>query len=83
MLGVVTKLVPQVVDVLAAIVSKKLDFKEISLATTVVKQDIKTISVLTNSLTTCLISKGSIADKIIGVALAAELDAAFATVAAL
>ncbi|KAK4521316.1 uncharacterized protein ATC70_011931 [Mucor velutinosus] len=68
-LGVVTKLVPDVVKVLGSIVSKKLEFNNLALATALLKKDIKTINTLTTSLTTCLSSKVSILDSVIGTAL--------------
>lgn len=82
-LGVVTKLVPDVVKVLGSIVSKKLDFENLALATSLLKNDIKTIKKLTTSLTTCLLNKGSIADRLVGTTLKTELDTAFAAVEAL
>ncbi|CAO0790688.1 unnamed protein product [Mucor circinelloides] len=79
-LGVVTDLVPDVVKVLGTIVSKKLDFENLALATTLVKKDIKTVGALTTSLTTCLLNKGSITDRLVGTALKTQLDTAFAAV---
>lgn len=83
LLGVVTKLVPDVVKVLGSIVNKKLEFDNLALATALLKKDIKAIHALTTSLTTCLLSKGSITDRLVGTALKTELDTAFAAVEAL
>ncbi|KAL9544814.1 hypothetical protein MBANPS3_007446 [Mucor bainieri] len=81
--AVVAKLVPDVVKVLGSIVSKKLEFDNLALATTLLKKDIKTVNTLTMSLANCLLSKGSIANSVAGIALKAELDTAFAAVEAL
>lgn len=74
---------PDVVKVLDSIVSKKLEFDNLTLATTLLKKDIQTIRKLTTSLTKCLLNKGSIADRLVGTALKTELDTAFAAVEAL
>ncbi|GAN04289.1 hypothetical protein MAM1_0059c03749 [Mucor ambiguus] len=81
--GVVKKLVPDVVKVLNTIVTKRLEFDNLALATALLKKDIKQIRALTTSLTTCLLSKGSTIDKLVGNGLKTVLDIAFTAVEAL
>ncbi|CEP19203.1 hypothetical protein [Parasitella parasitica] len=77
-LGVVTDLVPRIVEVLTSIVSKKLAFKDLTLATTIVKNDIQKVGDLTSSLTECILAKkGFLAEKIVGNTLKTQLDNAF------
>ncbi|KAI8640322.1 hypothetical protein BD408DRAFT_445210 [Parasitella parasitica] len=78
--GVVTGLVPRVVEVLTSIVSKKLAFDDLVLATAVAKKDIQKINELTTSLTKCLlVNKGFLAENIVGNTLKAQLDNAFSS----
>jgi hypothetical protein len=56
-IAVVTNLVPEVEDVLDAIVVKKPEFDAIFLATALVKGDIKNLDGQTKTLDTCLVNK--------------------------